>query len=58
VHGSLTLARTLLAAQLVDELRLVVAPSLASRYADHTATVLLDGIAGFNDPSTGRDDAS
>ncbi|NMO91113.1 dihydrofolate reductase family protein [Actinomycetospora sp. TBRC 11914] len=29
VHGSLTLARTLLAAQLVDELRLVVAPSLA-----------------------------
>jgi riboflavin biosynthesis pyrimidine reductase len=29
VHGSLTLARTLLAAQFVDELRLVVAPSLA-----------------------------
>jgi dihydrofolate reductase len=29
IHGSLTLARTLLAARLVDELRLVVAPSLA-----------------------------
>jgi dihydrofolate reductase len=29
IHGSLTLARTLLAAHLVDELRLVVAPSLA-----------------------------
>ena len=29
VHGSLSLARTLIAAQLVDELRLVVAPSLA-----------------------------
>ena len=27
------------------------------RYADHTATVLLDGIADFNDPSIGRDDA-
>jgi AcrR family transcriptional regulator len=27
------------------------------RYADHTATVLLDGIADFSDPSTGRDDA-
>lgn len=31
IHGSLTLARTLLAAELVDELRLVVAPSLAGR---------------------------
>jgi dihydrofolate reductase len=31
IHGSLTLARTLLAAQLVDELRLVVAPNLAGR---------------------------
>jgi dihydrofolate reductase len=29
IHGSLSLARTLLAAHLVDELRLVVAPSLA-----------------------------
>lgn len=29
IHGSLTLARSLLAANLVDELRLVVAPSLA-----------------------------
>lgn len=29
IHGSLTLARSLLAEQLVDELRLVVAPSLA-----------------------------
>lgn len=29
IHGSLTLARTLLAEGLVDELRLVVAPSLA-----------------------------
>jgi dihydrofolate reductase len=29
IHGSLTLARTLLAEHLVDELRLVVAPSLA-----------------------------
>lgn len=27
------------------------------RYADHTATVLLDGIAGFSDRSIGRDDA-
>jgi len=31
VHGSLTLARALLAEHLVDELRLVVAPSLAGR---------------------------
>jgi dihydrofolate reductase len=31
IHGSLTLARTLLAEQLIDELRLVVAPSLAGR---------------------------
>ncbi|MFI7589876.1 dihydrofolate reductase family protein [Spongisporangium articulatum] len=31
VHGSLTLSRTLLAAGLVDELRLVVAPSLAGQ---------------------------
>ncbi|MFI5960136.1 dihydrofolate reductase family protein [Cryptosporangium sp. NPDC051539] len=31
VHGSLTLARSLLADDLVDELRLVVAPSLAGR---------------------------
>ena len=29
VHGSLTLARALLAAHLVDELRLAVAPSIA-----------------------------
>ena len=29
IHGSLSLARTLLAAHVVDELRLVVAPSLA-----------------------------
>ena len=29
IHGRPTLARTLLAAQLVDELRLVVVPSLA-----------------------------
>ena len=31
IHGSLSLARGLLAEQLVDELRLVVAPSLAGR---------------------------
>lgn len=31
IHGSLTLARTLLDAGLVDELRLVVAPTLAGR---------------------------
>ncbi|MFB8281607.1 dihydrofolate reductase family protein [Nocardia colli] len=31
VHGSLDLARSLLAAHLVDELRLVVAPNLAGR---------------------------
>lgn len=31
IHGSLSLARSLLAAGLVDELRLVVAPSLAGR---------------------------
>jgi len=31
IHGSLTLARTLLAEHLVDELRLVVAPNLAGR---------------------------
>ncbi|MFF1572626.1 dihydrofolate reductase family protein [Leifsonia sp. NPDC058292] len=31
VHGSLTLARALLAAHLVDELRIVLAPSLAGR---------------------------
>jgi dihydrofolate reductase len=31
IHGSLTLARTLLAEHLVDELRLVIAPSLAGR---------------------------
>ncbi len=29
IHGSLTLARTLLAGRLVDDLRLVIAPSLA-----------------------------
>lgn len=31
IHGSLTLARSLLAEHLVDELRLVVSPSLAGR---------------------------
>jgi dihydrofolate reductase len=31
IHGSMSLARSLLRAQLVDELRLVVAPTLASR---------------------------
>lgn len=31
IHGSLSLARALLAEQLIDELRLVVAPSLAGR---------------------------
>lgn len=31
IHGSLALARDLLAADLVDEMRLVVAPSLAGR---------------------------
>ncbi|MEV6561863.1 dihydrofolate reductase family protein [Nocardia sp. NPDC051756] len=31
IHGSLELARSLLAAHLVDELRLVVAPNLAGR---------------------------
>jgi dihydrofolate reductase len=42
IHGSLSLARTLLAAQLVDELRLVVAPSLAGR-----GKRLFDGDAGL-----------
>lgn len=52
IHGSLTLARTLLAAQLVDELRLVVAPSLAGG-----GRPLLDGDAGlqrFDLRSAGR----
>ena len=31
IHGSLSMAQALLAEQLVDELRLVVAPSLAGR---------------------------
>jgi dihydrofolate reductase len=38
IHGSLTLARSLLSAQLIDELRLVVAPSLAG-----TGDRLFDG---------------
>ncbi|MFN2560770.1 MAG: dihydrofolate reductase family protein [Jatrophihabitans sp.] len=42
IHGSLSLARTLLAAQLVDELRLVVAPSLDGR-----GKRLFDGDAGL-----------
>jgi dihydrofolate reductase len=39
VHGSLTLARTLLAEGLVDELRLVVAPAIAA-----TGRKLFDGL--------------
>jgi dihydrofolate reductase len=42
IHGSLTLARTLLDAQLVDELRLVVAPSLAGQ-----GNRLFDGDTGL-----------
>jgi dihydrofolate reductase len=42
IHGSLSLARTLLAEQLVDELRLVVAPSLAG-----SGKRLFDGDAGL-----------
>lgn len=42
IHGSLTLARTLLAANLVDELRLVVAPSLAGH-----GKRLFDGDSGL-----------
>ncbi len=42
IHGSLTLGRTLLAANLVDELRLVVAPSLAGH-----GKRLFDGDAGL-----------
>jgi len=42
IHGSLTLARSLLAEHLVDELRLVVAPSLAGR-----GKRLFDGDAGL-----------
>lgn len=42
VHGSLSIARALLAAELVDQLRLVVAPSLAGG-----GKPLLDGTAGL-----------
>src|SRR4051794_10200110 len=42
IHGSLSLARGLLAEQLVDELRLVVAPSLAGH-----GKRLFDGDAGL-----------
>lgn len=42
IHGSLTLARSLLAERLVDELRLVVAPSLAGHGAR-----LFDGETGL-----------
>jgi dihydrofolate reductase len=42
IHGSLSLARTLLAAELVDQLCLVVAPALAGG-----GKALLDGDAGL-----------
>jgi dihydrofolate reductase len=42
IHGSLTLARTLLAEHLVDELRLVIAPSIAGH-----GKRLFDGNAGL-----------
>jgi dihydrofolate reductase len=54
VHGSISVARTLLAADVVDELRLVVAPTVAGsgrRLLDGLPTTRLETIRGTATPS-------
>ena len=54
VHGSISVARTLLAAGVVDELRLVVAPTIAGsgqRLFDGLPSIRLETIRGTTSPS-------
>jgi dihydrofolate reductase len=54
IHGSITVTQALLAAGLVDELRLVIAPTVAGqgkRLFDHVPPLQLETISGTASPS-------